>query len=533
MAQKSLYQLTLDITANSAKLSQELKKANNSIGGTGKAASDFGKIMSNIFKEASGYIDKVIPGFSKFATKLIDSSKSATVLSGSLKILKIALASTGIGLLVVALGSLISYFKNSEAGADKFAKALNAIKSVISAVTRRISLLGESITLLLKGDFKEAAAKAKEAFSEVGDEIVKTYKAGLDLGDRKNKLEEDQIALIRKRADYEEQIAELELIAYDKSKDAKTRQDALNKSIALRKELAQDELRLAEENYNILTQQNALGDNLDKDNKAEAEAYAEMVSKRTKLNEELRTTLKLQNTLRKELGAEAEEQAAIALERQKAANMQGIFKMDTSGIAMPTVAPKIDSTSLVQMTQNTATASDAIKKLFENVYAFNAIPDPFGFLINSLDTLVGKLAEGASSFKEYGRSILSTIKQIVAGFLAEAIAAMISNAIKTAAKTGPLALILAPALAAAGAGAVKTAFNTLIPGFANGTNFAPGGLALVGERGPELVNLPRGSQVYNNRLTAAMAGGGTVVFEIEGTKLVGILNKQNKIYKSY
>ena len=34
-----------------------------------------------------------------------------------------------------------------------------------------------------------------------------------------------------------------------------------------------------------------------------------------------------------------------------------------------------------------------------------------------------------------------------------------------------------------------------IPAFAHGTAFAPGGLALVGETGPELVNLPRGSQV--------------------------------------
>jgi hypothetical protein len=34
-----------------------------------------------------------------------------------------------------------------------------------------------------------------------------------------------------------------------------------------------------------------------------------------------------------------------------------------------------------------------------------------------------------------------------------------------------------------------------IPGFASGTSYAPGGLALVGERGPELVKLPRGSQV--------------------------------------
>ena len=34
--------------------------------------------------------------------------------------------------------------------------------------------------------------------------------------------------------------------------------------------------------------------------------------------------------------------------------------------------------------------------------------------------------------------------------------------------------------------------------YANGTMNAPGGWAMVGERGPELVNLPRGSQVFPN-----------------------------------
>lgn len=43
-----------------------------------------------------------------------------------------------------------------------------------------------------------------------------------------------------------------------------------------------------------------------------------------------------------------------------------------------------------------------------------------------------------------------------------------------------------------------------IPGFANGTNYAPGGLAMVGERGRELVNLPRGSQVIPNGQTEAL-----------------------------
>jgi hypothetical protein len=42
-----------------------------------------------------------------------------------------------------------------------------------------------------------------------------------------------------------------------------------------------------------------------------------------------------------------------------------------------------------------------------------------------------------------------------------------------------------------------------IPKWANGTNFHPGGLALVGERGPELVSMPRGSRVTPNH---AMGG---------------------------
>lgn len=49
-----------------------------------------------------------------------------------------------------------------------------------------------------------------------------------------------------------------------------------------------------------------------------------------------------------------------------------------------------------------------------------------------------------------------------------------------------------------------------LPGFAEGTNFAPGGWSVVGERGPELVNLPRGSQVIPNNRTEQYFNGGNV-----------------------
>lgn len=50
-----------------------------------------------------------------------------------------------------------------------------------------------------------------------------------------------------------------------------------------------------------------------------------------------------------------------------------------------------------------------------------------------------------------------------------------------------------------------------VPAYAGGTNFHPGGLALVGERGPELVAMPRGSRVTPNHQLAGQAGGASVM----------------------
>lgn len=47
--------------------------------------------------------------------------------------------------------------------------------------------------------------------------------------------------------------------------------------------------------------------------------------------------------------------------------------------------------------------------------------------------------------------------------------------------------------------------------YADGTSFHPGGMALVGERGPELVQLPRGSSVTPNKELKKMFAGGITV----------------------
>ncbi|MDU7339046.1 MAG: hypothetical protein E7L17_13135 [Clostridium sp.] len=56
----------------------------------------------------------------------------------------------------------------------------------------------------------------------------------------------------------------------------------------------------------------------------------------------------------------------------------------------------------------------------------------------------------------------------------------------------------------------KGAYNR-IPAYAKGTNNHPGGRALVGEYGPEIVDLPRGSRVYPNGVYPS--GGDTYIIE--------------------
>lgn len=82
-------------------------------------------------------------------------------------------------------------------------------------------------------------------------------------------------------------------------------------------------------------------------------------------------------------------------------------------------------------------------------------------------------------------------------------------------------VIANPFLAIAGAVALIALGNliknaTKTPAFAVGTRYAPGGMALVGERGPEMVNLPRGSQVIPAAQTSQMMGGIGGAIEVFG-----------------
>lgn len=62
--------------------------------------------------------------------------------------------------------------------------------------------------------------------------------------------------------------------------------------------------------------------------------------------------------------------------------------------------------------------------------------------------------------------------------------------------------------------------------FANGTDYAPGGMALVGERGPEYVNLPRGSKVWANGTGPGGSAHVTVGIDPRNGNITAFVNGQ-------
>ena len=71
------------------------------------------------------------------------------------------------------------------------------------------------------------------------------------------------------------------------------------------------------------------------------------------------------------------------------------------------------------------------------------------------------------------------------------------------------------------AGAAFGRFKDRIPGLAEGGRISQGGLAIVGERGPELVQLPRGAQIHSNSASKAMASSITNNITVQVTGRVG------------
>jgi hypothetical protein len=306
MAKKN--KIVVDVEANTSGLDAAIEASENAVDNLGKTG-----------QRVVGALDNVTGGF---ASRLVESGAGIRQLISGLNATKVALAATGIGVFVVAIGSLISYFTQTERGAEMLERATAGVGAVFRVLIGVVSSLGEGIVNLFtkpkdtitqfatliktyvtdqfqnilsgvsdladavgkvfSGDFKGAAESAKAGFAKVGEaalklnpvtgvaiavangvgkiatEAGKAATAAAGLTARLQELEDAEIDQVAATAKARKQIRELRFIADDETKSIEERIAAVEKATKIEQTTLNERKRIARENLAILTEQNKL-----------------------------------------------------------------------------------------------------------------------------------------------------------------------------------------------------------------------------------------------------------------------------------
>lgn len=177
-------------------------------------------------------------------------------------------------------------------------------------------------------------------------------------------------------------------------------------------------------------------------------------------------------------------------------------------------------------------SDEAQRKIEELGYKTAGVAEGINIGFSGIASVIGQqLGLAAGSMASFVQAVSSTFLQIIANALSVSMANAITGATGAAAVAGPFAPAVLPATIATMTGSVLAAFAA-IPQMADGGLFFGESLAMVGEgRGTSLTNPEVIAPL--DKLKSFIGGDGAggmqnVKFELEGQKLVGVINRYNK-----
>lgn len=291
------------------------------------------------------------------AQKVLNTTNNA--LSASFKVLRLAIASTGIGALLIALGSLITFLTSTQRGMDALTSVTRPLQAVMQAllgvvqdlggrlfdlgktavtalsspkqvlqdlvdfirtrVENRINGLAKAFDALRSGDFTGVAKgladaatgvenvtdKVRNGFNSVRDSVSETttrLKEAAAIGTQIDQLKKAEVRaerdLILLRAEQLRVVKEQNKIAEDTTKSNQEREQAAENAIAATERILAAEQNLLDKRISTKRLENSLNDTSIEDQKELNQLIAERTDKETQALE-LQTTLQNKlNTIR-------------------------------------------------------------------------------------------------------------------------------------------------------------------------------------------------------------------------------------------
>lgn len=357
---------TVILNVDSKKATRGLKDLEKGIDGVNKEVKETAASTEAI----GGTLDQVTGGA---VTKFTNFKKTLKGVTGGFKTMRLAIISTGLGALVVIIGSLIAAFKGSEEGQNKFAKIMtvigaltgnlvdlladlgegiinaftnpietlkgfsNSIKTYvmdkINATIDGIGLFGDAIKKVFSGDFKGALKDASDGFVKMAsasplgmlkdgvDALTKSTKefvkeqineasAAAKVADMRAKADKIERDLIVERSKLESEIAQLRLKSRQEEQfSAEERKQALLDAQKLEDTLLDKETEFLELRRDAQIQENTFSRSNKENLTKEAEAIAAVNRQVAARANAARQVQREVNTISKQIAAE--EKASI------------------------------------------------------------------------------------------------------------------------------------------------------------------------------------------------------------------------------
>jgi len=345
--------------------------ANSLLGRSISFVKDALNVVSPIYDAYKNTINESISGIANAArgteglTKAQKAQAIATNITvNALRLFKVALAATGIGLILVALGSLVAFLSSTQEGVDKVNAVLKPLQVIFSRLfgvmqkfgkaifeafenpKQLISDLGDMIKKnievrfnavlrifdrIVNFDFKgigedllqagtgveNIGEKTAKFFGDAKDFLNESIALGKQLADLQIEIETNENAAIVRVAELNKLIKEQNKIAEDTSLSQEEREQAAIRTIEASKDILAIEQSILDKKIQQKEIENSLNDTSREDQKELNELIASRIEKETQALELQTTQTNKLNTIRREIASTREREAKEAADKAR------------------------------------------------------------------------------------------------------------------------------------------------------------------------------------------------------------------------
>jgi hypothetical protein len=284
------------------------------------------KKFTDAQKEQDKVVKDGIGNFQIMGVSLNSIKKTTSQIIPTLKLMfstiKAGIASTGIGALLIAFGSLVTYLTSTKEGMDKLNVTISKISAGFKVIKDRISGLGKIISNVFSKSLSETLTDVKENFEGIGEEMKKETKLAGELTKATQKLRDAENDFKVKKAETRKEIEKARLLAEDETKSAQERLTALRKALELEQETSDEEVKMAQERLRIFEEDMRMNKHKAVDEQKLADLKADVFAKETsslRLQKRVMTEVnEMENQIASEEKTRSDErQARLDAEAQK------------------------------------------------------------------------------------------------------------------------------------------------------------------------------------------------------------------------